>query len=51
MFVDTTGIQSTDFDITKAQQDTLFNNGQKAARKFFKTWDFAHYKQVCPPKS
>lgn len=50
VFVDTLNIQATDFDIKRSQQDVLFANGQKAAKKFLKTWDFAHYKQICPPK-
>ena len=34
IFVDTTGISATDFDITKETQKTLFANGQKAALDF-----------------
>jgi NTE family protein len=45
MFVDTGKIQSTDFDITKAEQELLFKNGQAAATKFMHTWSFAKYKK------
>jgi NTE family protein len=51
MFVDTEDIQTTDFDITKNQQQRLFANGQKSALKFLQTWDFAEYKRKCPPGS
>ncbi len=34
MFVDTTGVPVTDFDITAAQQDMLYQNGRKGAEKF-----------------
>jgi NTE family protein len=47
MFVDTAKIQATNFDISRAQQDLLFNNGQKAAREFLQTWNFASYKRTC----
>jgi NTE family protein len=47
MFVDTAKIQATNFDITRAQQDLLFTNGQKAARKFLQTWNFDSYKRSC----
>jgi NTE family protein len=45
MFVDTGKIQSTDFDITKAEQESLFKNGQAAATKFMRTWSFAQYEK------
>jgi NTE family protein len=34
IFVDNAGISATDFAITKSQQDTLFANGQAAAKQF-----------------
>jgi len=33
-------IHTTDFDISKEDSDLLLNNGQKAAKKFIKNWDF-----------
>lgn len=48
MFVDVGKILSTNFDITRAQQDTLFRSGQKSARKFLSTWDYAAYKKQFP---
>ncbi len=36
IFVDNAGIKATDFDITPEQQQTLFENGQEAARDWLK---------------
>jgi NTE family protein len=38
-------IGATDFDISRAESLALFNNGVKAAKKFFKTWDFEQWKK------
>jgi NTE family protein len=38
MFVDTTGVKSTNFNITPEQQDWLYENGRTSATKFLKTW-------------
>jgi len=46
-FVDTFDIKATDFDVTPDQQAKLYASGQKAARKFLDTWDFAAWKQLC----
>ncbi len=48
MFVDVGKILSTNFDITRAQQDILFRSGQQSARKFLGTWDYAAYKKQFP---
>ena len=37
VFVDTTGIQATDFNLDASKRDRLFNNGRDAAAKFLKT--------------
>jgi NTE family protein len=42
VFVDTMGIASTDFGLTKQQRDELFANGQAAARAFLVDWAAAH---------
>jgi NTE family protein len=42
VFVDTTGIASTDFGLTDDQRDALFANGQAAARRFLVAWAAAH---------
>jgi NTE family protein len=34
IFVDSTGINATDFEISEAEQATLFDNGTKAAQQF-----------------
>ena len=35
LFRSTGTIQATDFDLTDEQRDLLFENGRKAAKKFF----------------
>ena len=38
------GISALQFDLSKEQAETLYQNGQKAAEEFFATWDFDAYK-------
>ncbi|HEY7946663.1 MAG TPA: patatin-like phospholipase family protein [Acidimicrobiales bacterium] len=38
IFVDTTGVSATNFDIDKQTQQTLFANGQAAAKLFLGSW-------------
>lgn len=38
------GISALQFDLSKEQAETLYQNGQKAAGDFFATWDFDAYK-------
>ena len=45
IFVDTAKIQSTNFDINTEQQALLFANGQKAANRFVKNWDFTAFRR------
>jgi NTE family protein len=47
IFVDTFDIKATDFAISKADQARLLQSGQKYAKTFLRTWDFAKYKNVC----
>jgi NTE family protein len=47
MFVDTTGVQGTDFSLDKPTQDRLFASGQKAATDFLGTWNFERYLEHC----
>lgn len=47
MFVDTTGVRSTDFALDRKTQDWLFANGSKAATRFLKTWSFDRYLEHC----
>ena len=47
MFVDTADIASTDFGLTKEQQQTLLDNGVQAADEFLGHWDFAAYLNRC----
>lgn len=44
IFVDTTGVKATDFDLDRPTQERLYRNGRAAAEKFLDTWDFEAYK-------
>jgi NTE family protein len=43
IFVPTEGVKSTDFSLNKKTEELLFNAGEKAAKKFFRTWNFDDY--------
>jgi NTE family protein len=43
MFVDTTGVRATDFDLDDRTQETLYEKGRQAAVEFLKDWDFEKY--------
>lgn len=49
IFIDTGGVRTTDFDLSKSDQEMLYQNGRKAATKFLKggdgqaAWDFDAY--------
>ncbi|MBA2739213.1 MAG: patatin-like phospholipase family protein [Nocardioidaceae bacterium] len=45
IFVDTSGIASTDFGITPDQRDQLLEAGSRATERFLRDWDFAHWQQ------
>ena len=47
VFVDTTGIKATDFDIDKPTQDKLFSNGRAATERFLADWKWDRYLQEC----
>ncbi len=42
--IPTSGITSTQFNLTKAQAQYLYESGKTAATTFFKTWDFEAFK-------
>jgi NTE family protein len=44
IFVDTTGVKATDFDLDRPTQQRLYDNGRAAAAKFLESWDFDAYK-------
>jgi len=44
IFVDTGGVQATDFGLEHATADRLYENGRAAARKFLDTWDWDAYR-------
>lgn len=48
IFVDTTGVRATDFDLTPEERQRLFDSGVAATRKFLATWDFQKYLRRCP---
>ena len=43
IFVDTTGVKATDFDLDEETQNRLYSNGVVAATDFLKTWSFDPY--------
>lgn len=47
IFVDTFDIKATHFDISKREQQNLFESGRHAARNFLDSWNFKAYKNVC----
>jgi NTE family protein len=42
--IPTLGVRTTDFDITDAERDALFESGREAAEHFLAKWDFERYK-------
>ncbi len=38
-------IETTDFNITQVESQALYENGVKAAKEFFETWDFGEWKK------
>jgi NTE family protein len=49
VFVDTTGVRSTDFRIDPEQTEMLYTNGRHAARQFLATWNFEQWLEHCHP--
>lgn len=47
IFIDTFKIQSTNFDITPAQQQQLYASGKKYAAAFLKDWNFEQWLKKC----
>jgi NTE family protein len=43
IFVDTDGVQATDFDLDRATAERLYQNGRTAARRFLDCWDWDAY--------
>lgn len=48
IFVDSSDVKSTDFDIPRAKKQQLYSNGQKAAQKFLNDWSFEQFLAACP---
>jgi NTE family protein len=47
IFVDTDGVQATDFDLDRDTTDRLYQNGRTAAREFLDAWDWDAYLARC----
>ncbi len=43
IFIDTFGVKATDFDLSPATADRLFESGRRAAAAFLEGWDFDEY--------
>ena len=43
IFVDTSGVRSTDFGLTADTAERLYESGRSAAERFLRTWDFDEY--------
>lgn len=48
IFVDTLGVRATDFGLTDATADRLYESGRSAAERFLETWDFEEYATTQP---
>ncbi len=51
IFVDTTGVSSTDFDLDPETRDQLFTHGQEAAAKFLSDWNWEDWQQTYENRS
>jgi NTE family protein len=46
IFVDTSGVRATDFDLTRDTAERLFESGRTAADRFLNAWDFEEHKKA-----
>jgi len=46
VFVETSGVRSTDFRLTPETKQQLFGNGARAARSFLGRWDYAEWRRT-----
>src|SRR4051794_5599406 len=49
VFVDTTGVSSTDFRLSATDKQRLFSNGAQAATDFLTTWDYDAWRRTYAP--
>ena len=49
IFVNTTGVKPTNFDIRMNQLEWLYLNGRHAAEEFLRSWDYEKYKKEYAP--
>lgn len=47
--VDTSGVDATDFDLSRVDQDRLRAGGRQAGQDFLAGWDFARWLEQCRP--
>jgi NTE family protein len=45
VFVDTSGVSSTNFRLSEQEKANLYSKGAAAAQDFLSTWDFEAWKQ------
>lgn len=43
MYIDTLGVKTTEFNLSKEKSNMLFKSGYAAASRFISTWDFSEY--------
>lgn len=48
IFVDSSDVKSTDFNISKDKKDLLYNNGLESAQEFLDQWNFDKFLKNCP---
>jgi NTE family protein len=46
IFIDTTGISATDFNLNPTTRDHLFHNGQHATTQFLTTWNWTNWQHT-----
>lgn len=51
IFIDTSFVDSENFDLSSLQQQQLFDAGRQAAEDFLKTWDWTEYQAQFPSNS
>jgi NTE family protein len=48
VFVETDGVHTTDFRLSRQTKQMLYDNGRDAARSFLSTWSFAEWRRLYP---
>lgn len=50
VFVETGGVHTTDFTLSRETKQRLYDNGTGAARSFLTTWSYADWRRLYPPE-